>query len=132
MSCDYTNRYSLETLKYFERVIYDDLERDLNNGIVDSDLQMKQILEFNSSDNSPRLLIKVPFKDSYLVKKYLNIFDQFAYYMIEQDYSIHTKFPLSELADQKHILKVIKSIENQNRCMISQNTSQNTEEVKLK
>ena len=126
MSCDYTNRYPLETLKYFERVVLEGLEKELNKGIVDHELEMKQILELNSSLNSPRLLIKVPFKDSYLVRKYLYILDNFVYYSIEEDYSIHNKFPLLQLVDQKHILEAIKSIENRNRCVISLNT----EEVK--
>lgn len=128
MSCDYTNRYPLEILKYFEKVIYEELEKELNKGIVDHELQMKQILELKSSLNSPRLRIKVPFKDSYLVRKYLYIFDHFVYHSIEEDYSIHNKFPLSKLIDQKHILEAIEAIENRNRCVISQNT----EEVKLK
>jgi hypothetical protein len=126
MSCDYTNRYPLEILKYFERVVLEGLEKELNKDIVDHELQMKQILEINSSLNSPRLRINVPFKHSYLVRKYLYILDNFVYYSIEEDYSIHNKFPLLQLVDQKHILEAIKSIENRNRCVISLNT----EEVK--
>lgn len=121
MSHNYTRRYPEKIIEYFERVIYDELERELNKDVDDSDLEMKKVLKLNSSDKSSGLLIIVPFKYSYLVAKYLNILDQYAYKTIEEDYSIHNKFPLSEIIDPKEISESIKSIEKRTRCLISQN-----------
>lgn len=121
MSHNYTRRYPEKIIEYFERVIYDDLERELNKNVDNSDLEMKNILQLNSSDKSSALRINVPFKYTYLVAKYLKILDQYAYKTTEEDYSIHNKFPLSEIIDPKEISESIKSIEKRTRCLISQN-----------
>ena len=118
MSYDFSNRYVLETLKYFERVIYDDLERELNKNLVDEELQMKQVVHLNSFDNIPQLCINIPNKYSHLIDEYLNIFDRYALYMIFCGYSIQTLFPLCELFENEFILEEIMSIEKRTRCLI--------------
>lgn len=118
MSYDFTNRYSLETLKFFERVIYYDLERELNKNFVYEDFQMKQVIHLNSSDNIPQLCINIPNKYSHLYDEYLEIFDRFAFYMMVDDYSIHTLLPLCELFENELILEEIMSIEKRTRCLI--------------
>ena len=115
MSFDYTNRYPLETLKYFERVVLEELENEINKGIVDRALQMKRVLELSSD----RLCIRVPFKHFHLVDKYLKLFDRYAYMTIEEDYSLYTAVPFSELiVDETEISDAIKSIEMNTRCLV--------------
>ena len=82
---------------------------------------MKQVVHLNSSDNIPQLYINIPNKYSYLVEKYLNILDRFAYKTIEEDCSLHNILPLSDIIDPKDISEEIKTFEKRTRCLISQN-----------